>query len=584
MNSRSCYCGDVTMDNSGQEVILQGWVQKTRDHGGLIFIDLRDRSGLVQCVVDPAGQQDVFRIAETIRSEFVLEVRGIVAKRPEGTNNPNMSTGDIEIHVNEIEILNTSLTPPFPIQDNITTDEMVRLKYRYMDLRRPEMQKRLILRHKVVKLMRDYMDENGFLEIETPILIKSTPEGARDYLVPARLYPGTFYALPQSPQQLKQLLMVAGMDRYFQIAKCFRDEDPRADRQPEFTQLDIEMSFVKKEQIFDLLDGLFHRIIGELSDKSILSSPIPRMTYAEAMEKYGSDKPDIRFGMEIFDVSGAVAQSDFKVFQSAEMIKGICVPGCAGYSRGQIDELTEQAKKQGAKGLVTIAFTENGIKSPVAKFLKEQEIEAIKTAAGAKTGDLVLVVADQPKTVYRTLCALRLSMGDRLGLRDPKVMAFLWVIDFPLFEWSDDQNRWDAAHHPFTMPVAEDIEYMDSDPGRVRSEAYDFVCNGVELASGSIRIHRRDIQDKVFKLMAYSDEEIQNRFGHMLDAFEYGAPPHGGIAPGIDRLITLLTDDDNIRQVMAFPKTATGIDPMTGAPSAVDDLQLKELHVRFVEE
>ncbi len=584
MNRRSCYCGDVTLENCGQELILQGWVQKTRDHGGLIFIDLRDRSGVIQCVIDPAKQQQVFKTAESVRGEFVLEVKGTVNQRPDGTQNANLPTGEIEVHLESIEILNTSLTPPFPIQDGITTDEMVRLKYRYMDLRRPEMQQRLILRHKVIKLMRDYMDDHGFLEIETPILIKSTPEGARDYLVPARLYPGTFYALPQSPQQLKQLLMVAGMDRYFQIAKCFRDEDPRADRQPEFTQLDIEMSFVTKEEIFELLDELFHKIISQLSKKTLLFSPFPRITHADAMERFGIDKPDMRFGMELFDVSAAVAGSEFKVFQSASMLKGICAPGCAGYSRGQIDELTELAKKQGAKGLVTIAFNEDGIKSPVAKFLSEAEIQAIKSAAGANTGDLMMIVADQAKTVYRTLSALRLHMGDKLGLRDPNVMAFMWVVDFPLFDWAEEQNRWDAAHHPFTMPVIEDLDMMDTDPGRVRSQAYDFVCNGVELASGSIRIHRRDIQDKVFKLMAYSDEEIQDRFGHMLDAFEYGAPPHGGIAPGIDRLITLLTDDDNIRQVMAFPKTATGIDPMTGAPSAVDDTQLKELHVRFVED
>lgn len=583
MNRRSCCCGEVGLQHSEQELILQGWVQKTRDHGGLIFIDLRDRSGIVQCVVDPTEQRQVFNIAESVRGEFVLEVKGIVRSRPEGTQNPNLPTGDVEVHLNQIEILNTSLTPPFPIQDGINTDEMIRLQYRYMDLRRPEMQERLILRHKVIKLMRDYMDQHEFLEIETPILIKSTPEGARDYLVPARLYPGKFYALPQSPQQLKQLLMVAGLDRYFQIAKCFRDEDPRADRQPEFTQLDIEMSFVTKEQIFDLLDELFVQIISKLSKKSLLFNPFPRITYQEAMERFGIDKPDMRFGMELFDLSGAVAGSEFKVFKTAACIKGICAPGCAGYSRGQIDEITELAKKQGAKGLVTIAFTEEGVKSPIAKFLTEEEISAIKLAAGAQTGDMVMVIADQPKTVYRTLAALRLSMGDRLGLRDPNTMAFLWVVDFPLLEWSDDQNRWDAAHHPFTMPVPEDMELMDTDPAKVRSQAYDFVCNGVELASGSIRIHRRDIQDKVFKLMAYTDQEIQDRFGHMLDAFEYGAPPHGGIAPGIDRLITLLTDDDNIRQVMAFPKTATGTDPMTGAPSAVDDSQLKELHIDIVE-
>lgn len=584
MDRRSCYCGEVSLSDAGKTLTLQGWVQKSRDHGGLIFIDLRDRAGVVQCVIDPTTQKEAFKVAEQIRSEYVIEIKGVVASRPDGTQNPNLSTGEVEVHVESIVILNTSLTPPFAIQDGITTDEMVRLKYRYLDLRRPEMQQRLILRHRLVKLIRDHMDEHGFLEIETPVLIKSTPEGARDYLVPARLYPGSFYALPQSPQQLKQLLMVAGMDRYFQIAKCFRDEDPRADRQPEFTQLDVEMSFVTKEMIFDIMDELFHKIVNQLSSKKMLFDPIPRITYADAMERFGSDKPDMRFGMEFFDVASAVAGSEFKVFQTAEMIKGICAPGCAGYSRSQIDELTELAKKQGAKGLVTIAFTDKGIKSPVAKFLKESEIEAIKAAAGANEGDLVMIIADAPKTVYRSLGALRLAMGDKLGLRDSNVMAFLWVIDFPLVEWSDDQNRWDAAHHPFTMPMEEDMGLLETDPGKVRSQAYDLVCNGVELASGSIRIHRRDIQNKVFKLMAYTDEEVRDRFGHMLDAFEYGAPPHGGIAPGIDRLLTILTDDDNIRQVMAFPKTATGIDPMTGAPSPVDDLQLDELHVKVVQE
>ncbi len=583
---RTRKCGELTAENIGDEVRLNGWVQKRRDHGGLIFIDLRDRWGVVQVVVDPGISAAAHGAAEDVRSEHVLSVQGKVRRRPDGTENPNLSTGQVEVAAEQIYVLNTSKTPPFPISDEAGVDELVRLKYRYLDLRRPTMQDKLVLRHRMIKLMRDFLDARDFVEVETPILIKSTPEGARDYLVPSRLYPGSFYALPQSPQQLKQLLMVAGMERYFQIAKCFRDEDPRADRQPEFTQLDLEMSFIKQNDILGLIEALMIEIVEKLCDKKIVK-PFPRLTYAEAMDKYGSDKPDLRFGLELIRFDDVVADSQYMVFRNAldkgGEVKGVLAPGCASYSRKEIDDITALARTFGAKGLLTIQVMPDGIKSPSAKYLTEQEMSSIVERAGAGVGDMIMIVADEPSVVAKALGGLRLEVGSRLNLRDPDMLYFLWVVDFPMFEWDEKANRWDSAHHPFTSPHEDDIPLLDTDPGRARSNAYDLVCSGAEVASGSIRIHQRQVQEKVFKLLNIPEEEQEARFGHLLEAFEYGAPPHGGIAPGIDRLVMLMLGEDNIREVIAFPKTATAYDPMTEAPSPVTEEQLKELHIRLRE-
>ncbi len=579
-------CGELTAKDVGKTVTLAGWVHRRRDHGGLIFIDLRDRFGLTQVVFNPQTAPEAHRIGSETRNEYVLQVTGQVEKRPAGQENPNLATGEIEVYVADAKILNTAKVPPFVINKNEDVDETLRLTYRYLDLRRERMLKNLMLRHRVVKFMRDWLDARGFIEIETPILTKSTPEGARDYLVPSRMHPGEFYALPQSPQQFKQLLMVAGYERYFQIARCLRDEDLRADRQPEFTQLDLEMAFVEQEDVLNLVEELFIALVREVAPERKMKTPWSRLTYDEAMSKYGTDKPDLRFGMELTDVSDIAANSEFAVFKNAlaggGQVKAIRVPNCAEYTRRELDELIEMAKAKGAKGAVTMALRADGIHSPASKYMTPEEQNAYVERLGAQTGDLILFVADKPKVVNEALGALRKELGARLKLADANELAFAWVIDFPMFEWNENEKRWDAAHHPFTSPKPADMPLLDTDPGAVRANSYDMVCNGYEVASGSIRIHNRELQAKIFSLLKIDEERQQIRFGHMLEAFEFGAPPHGGMAPGIDRFVAILSGEDNIRDVIAFPKNQQAQDLMMHAPSDVDEDQLEMLHLQIV--
>lgn len=580
-------CGELRLKNVGQRVTLAGWVHRWRDHSGLVFWDLRDRWGITQVTINQQTAPDAHSIARDVRTEWVVQVTGIVIARPEGMANRDLATGEVELDVEKLVVLNRAKTPPFYINKEDKVDEALRMRYRYMDLRRPRMQHNLVLRHNVTRFIRNYLAERGFVEIETPILFKTTPEGARDYLVPSRIHPGKFYALPQSPQQLKQLLMVAGYERYFQIARCFRDEDQRGDRQPEFTQLDMEMSFVEREDVLNMVEGLLTALVEEVSDCELITKPFPRLTHAEALLRFGTDKPDLRYGMEIVDLSDVAGASEFRVFADAvktgNPVRALCAPGCGHYSRKQIGELEEIAKNAGAKGLATMAIEEGGqVRSSISKFFTEDQLHTIAARMDANPGDLILFAADTTPVVCATLDALRREMGERLGLTDPKKVAFGWVIDFPLFEWNEDEHRWDPSHHLFTAPMWEDLPLLDTDPGKARGQQYDLACNGYEIAGGSIRIHDRAIQEKIFGLIGLDVSVAKERFGHMLEAFEFGTPPHGGIAPGIDRLVMLLAGEPNIREVIAFPKTQQAADLMAGAPSETEPKQLEELHIRVV--
>ncbi len=574
-------CGALRLEDAGGEVTLRGWVNRRRDLGGLIFIDLRDRYGLTQVVFNPEIALEAHEAASDFRNEYVLEVQGIVRERPEGTRNPKLPTGDIEVEAHRVELLNSAKTPPFEITQTAEIDESVRLRHRYLDLRRSRLQANIVLRHAVIREMREYLSDRGFIEVETPLLIKSTPEGARDFLVPSSSFPGNFYALPQSPQQMKQLLMVAGLDRYFQIARCFRDEAQRADRQPEFTQLDVEMTFVEEPDVMALIEELYFGLTEHFSEKRILETPFPRLTYMEAVKRFGNDRPDLRFGLELHDVSDAFRATEFRAFaktlQAGGQVKAIIVPGCSGYSRREVDELTEIATRAGAKGLATFAVDADGIRSPVAKFLSEPELAAITADIGAQPGDLVLAVADMPPVVAKALSTIRDELGQRLGLADPNVLAFCWIYEFPLLEWNAEEVRWEATHNPFSGFLEEDRRLLETHPAEVRAKQYDLVGNGNELGGGSVRNHHRADQQRLFELMGYSPQETATRFGALLDALEYGAPPHGGIAMGIDRYLMILANEENIREVIAFPKSQRGLDLMFEAPDAVGLDQMDEL-------
>jgi aspartyl-tRNA synthetase len=591
-------CGELRASHDGESVTLAGWVHRRRDHGGLIFIDLRDHDGLTQVVFNPKDAAEAYAVGDAARGEYVLQVEGAVARRPEGTENPNLATGEIEVRAQAAAILNEAKTPPFYIVEETDVDELLRLKYRYLDLRRETMQGNIVLRYRVTKFIRDWLTERGFTEIETPLLTVPTPEGSRDYLVPSRVNPGRFYALPQSPQQFKQLLMVAGFERYFQIARCLRDEDLRADRQPEHTQLDLELSFVSDEEdILGLTEELYYSLVRAITPHfRVQAHPFPRMTYEESLRRFGTDKPDLRFGLELVDLTDALRDSEFTIFRQTVAQGGveraICEPSGADFSRKQTDELTTFVQGYGAKGLVSLALlgeggldslTHDDIRSPVAKYFTPDQAREMARLADANRGDMFLMVADKPSLANKALDGLRREIERRLELADPGVLAFAFVTEYPMFEWSDTEERWVASHHPFTSPREEDIALMESEPHRVRSHAYDLVCNGWELFSGSIRIHRREVQEKVFAMLGIGQEEARRRFGHMLEAFEYGAPPHAGIGAGIDRLMAVLTGQGDIREVIAFPKTKSATDPLTGAPGDVTAEQLGELHIAVTE-